>query len=126
MVVKLTPGSISLTFYVHVFHQYPFAKKSQSQTVTREKLHEALLCEKHTRKMLVKSNPDHPQLMSDLANMTSQQQMMVQRLKMFPSNVPSPMSSILPRTCKMTSQLLCWKKLWTTDPVFGLHACPIK
>jgi len=36
------------------FRPYPFAKKSQSQSVTREKLLEALLYEKHTRKMLVK------------------------------------------------------------------------
>jgi hypothetical protein len=39
---------------VQLLHQYPLAKKSQSQTVIREKLHKALLYEKGARKMLMK------------------------------------------------------------------------
>jgi len=34
--------SISSTFYASVFCQYPFAKKSQRQTLIREKLRKAL------------------------------------------------------------------------------------
>jgi hypothetical protein len=40
-----------------LFGQYPFAKKLQSQNVTREKLHKALSYEKRRRKMLIKSTP---------------------------------------------------------------------
>jgi len=46
--------SISTTFYARFYHQYPFSKKSQSQTVIREKLREAILYKKQVRKMLMK------------------------------------------------------------------------
>jgi len=36
------------------FQQYPFTKKSQSQTVNKEKLRNSLLYEKHVHKMLMK------------------------------------------------------------------------
>ncbi len=36
-----------------------FCQKSQSQTVIREKLHKALLCEKVLRKILMKLTPGH-------------------------------------------------------------------
>jgi hypothetical protein len=44
-----------------------FAKKSQSQTVIREKLHKALPYEKGTREMLMKLAPDHRRLRFVLA-----------------------------------------------------------
>jgi len=47
-------GSISPTFYARIFCQYPFAKKSQSRSVIREKLQNLLLYKKRARKMLVK------------------------------------------------------------------------
>jgi len=40
------------------FLQYLFAKKLQSHTVTREKLHESLSYENRARKMLMKLTPD--------------------------------------------------------------------
>jgi len=43
--------------YEQLLHQYPLAKKSQSRTVIREKLHKALLYKKATRKMLAKLTP---------------------------------------------------------------------
>jgi hypothetical protein len=49
--------SISSTFYARFFNQYPFAKKSQSQNVTREKLRKALSYKKFAHKMLMKSTP---------------------------------------------------------------------
>ena len=49
--------SILSTFYAHFFCQYFGAKKLQSQNVTREKMHNLLLYEKHARKMLMKLTP---------------------------------------------------------------------
>jgi len=46
--------SISATFYALFFCQYPFAKKSQSQTAIREKLGKALFEQKSALKMLMK------------------------------------------------------------------------
>ncbi len=46
--------SISLMFYTRVFRQCPFAKKSQSWSIIREKLQNLLLYKKRARKMLVK------------------------------------------------------------------------
>jgi hypothetical protein len=50
--------SISPTFYGELLHQYFFAKKLQSQTVIREKLHKALSYEKFVLKMLIKLTPE--------------------------------------------------------------------
>jgi hypothetical protein len=50
-------GSISSTFYACFFRLYPFAKKLQSQIVTREKLCKALSFEKLLPKMLMKLTP---------------------------------------------------------------------
>jgi len=55
MLVKLT---ISSTFYEQLLRRYSFAKKLQSQTVTREKLCESLSYEKVLRKMLVNLTPE--------------------------------------------------------------------
>jgi len=46
--------SISSTFNARLLRQYFCAKKLQSQNVTREKLHEAILYKKFARKMLMK------------------------------------------------------------------------
>jgi len=43
---------------VHLFRQYFFAKKLQSQNLTIEKLRKALLYEKLVSKMLMKLTPD--------------------------------------------------------------------
>jgi len=51
-------GSISSTFYLHFFRQYPFAKKVIKLNVTREKLHKALSYKKRTHKMLMKSTQE--------------------------------------------------------------------
>jgi len=50
-------GSISSTIYAQLFCQYSFAKKSQSQNLTREKLRKVLLYKKLASKMLMKSTP---------------------------------------------------------------------
>jgi len=50
-------GSISSTFYASFFRQYSFAKKSPSRIVIREKMHNSLLYEKCSRKMLMKLTP---------------------------------------------------------------------
>jgi hypothetical protein len=55
MLVKLT---ISSTFYEQLLRGYSFAKKLQSQTVTREKLCESLSYEKVLSKMLVNLTPE--------------------------------------------------------------------
>jgi len=39
-------------------HQYSFAKKLQSQNVSREKLHKALMYEKGESKMFMKLTPE--------------------------------------------------------------------
>jgi len=49
--------SISSTFYEQLLRQYSCAKKLQSQTVTREKLHKILSFKEAARKMLVKLTP---------------------------------------------------------------------
>jgi len=49
--------SISSTFYAHLFCQYFFAKKLQSQNVTREKPRKALLYEKFEHKIMMKLTP---------------------------------------------------------------------
>jgi len=56
MLVKLIYdlGSILPTIYARVFHQNPFAKKSQNQSVIREKLQNLLSYKKLLHKMLVK------------------------------------------------------------------------
>jgi len=46
--------SISSTFYARLLRQYFCEKKLQSQNVTRETLHEAILYEKFAHKMLLK------------------------------------------------------------------------
>jgi len=46
--------SISSTFYAHLFCQYFFAKKLQSQNVTSEKLLKAFSYEKFEQTMLMK------------------------------------------------------------------------
>jgi len=51
--------SILSTFYKCLFCQYFCAKKLQSQNVTREKLHKALLYKNHVRKMMMKLNSGH-------------------------------------------------------------------
>jgi len=51
---RYSGGSISSTFYDCFFCQYPFDKKSQSQTVTKEKLRKALLYKKCACKLLMK------------------------------------------------------------------------
>jgi len=43
--------SISSSFYKQLLHKYPFAKKSQSQTVIREKLQRPLLYKKGSSKI---------------------------------------------------------------------------
>jgi len=59
MLVKLTAVSISPTFYKQHLHQNPYAKKSQSLTVIREKLRKALLYEKVESKILMKLRPGY-------------------------------------------------------------------
>jgi hypothetical protein len=49
--------SISSTIYEQLLRQYFFAKKLQSQIVTREKLHKTLLNKKVEHKMLLKLTP---------------------------------------------------------------------
>jgi len=54
----LTLQSISPKFYEQILQQHSFAKKIQSQNEIREKLHQALLYEKGSSKMLIKLIPD--------------------------------------------------------------------
>jgi len=54
MLVKSTPGVNFINILHVLFCQYPFAKKSQSQTVIREKVGKAILYEKSARKMVMK------------------------------------------------------------------------
>jgi len=53
--------SISSTFYAHLLRQYFCANILQSQNVTREKLHKALLYKKFVSKMLMKLTQGHPE-----------------------------------------------------------------
>ncbi len=46
------------TFYARFFWRYPFAKKSKSRIVIREKLHNSLSYKKLARKMLPKLTPN--------------------------------------------------------------------
>ena len=46
--------SISPTLYKLLLHQFPFAKKLQTQTVSKEKLHKTLSYKKAACKMLLK------------------------------------------------------------------------
>jgi hypothetical protein len=57
MSVKLTPRVNFINIFGPVFFRSPFAKKSQSRTVTKEKLYEALSYKKQAIKMLMKLTP---------------------------------------------------------------------
>ncbi len=57
MLVKLAPIVKFINILQAGFCQYSFAKKSQSQTVIREKLRKTLLYEKAALKMFVKLTP---------------------------------------------------------------------
>ncbi len=50
-------GSISTLFYARFFWQNPLAKKSPSQIVIREKMHNSLSYKKHECNMLMKLTP---------------------------------------------------------------------
>ncbi len=59
ILVKLSPrGQFHQHFTKKNVDQYLFAKKSQSQNVTKEKLHKTVLNEKFAHKMLVKLAPE--------------------------------------------------------------------
>jgi len=55
---------MSSIFYKQLLRQYSFAKKLQSQNVSREKLRKALLYKKGARKMLMKLTPECKNLSS--------------------------------------------------------------
>jgi len=54
----MKPGVNFINILCSLFCQYPFAKNSQSQTVTREKLRKALSYKKCVHKMLMKLTSD--------------------------------------------------------------------
>jgi hypothetical protein len=55
--------SISSTFYEQILSRYSFAKKLQSQNVSREKLRKTLSKEKGASKLLMKLTPVRKKLM---------------------------------------------------------------
>jgi len=53
-------GSISSTFYKQLLGQYSFAKKTQTQTVIKEKLRNTFAYKKAAQKTLMKLTPEVP------------------------------------------------------------------
>jgi len=56
-VYRIDPCSQFHQLYKQLLHRYSFAKKLQSQIVTREKLQKTLLYKKGVHKMLMKLTP---------------------------------------------------------------------